>query len=125
MIGIHLKPLGILKSIRYYNMHHSHHKRIFKRCRRHELRPCERHGRGHMQDRAFTCSHKDSFHRILGHMAHHRRNMVRDRYGQPYKIQRRKMAAPFHCEIIQIQAAVPTWCGSFFHYTVRTVSHYI
>ena len=93
--------------------YYPHHKGLFERRRRHKLCPCKRHGRGNMQDRSFTYPHKDSFHRLLGHMVHHRRNVVCDRHGEPYKIQGRKMEASFNCEI-DIHNCCIDWVRQFF-----------
>ena len=98
--------ISIIGKSAYHNLtfllvagYYPHHKRIFERRRRYKLCPCKRHGGGNMQDRSFTYPHKDSFHRLLGHMVHHRCNVVCDCYGEPYKIQGRKMEASFNCKI--------------------------
>lgn len=93
--------------------YYPHHKRIFERRRRYKLCPCKRHGGGNMQDRSFTYPHKDSFHRLLGHMVHHRCNVVCDRYGEPYKIQGWKMEASCHSEI-DFHNCCTDWVRQFF-----------
>ena len=48
-----------------------------------------------------------------GHMVHHRRNMVCDRYGEPYKIQGWKMEASCHSEI-DFHNCCTDWVRQFF-----------
>lgn len=73
-----------------------------------------------MQDRSFTYPHKDSFHRILGHMVHHRRNVVCDGYGEPFKIQGRKMEASCHSEI-----DFQNCCTDWVRHSYRTIKKHV
>lgn len=76
LTGCFYWSLGIIHTVRGF----------FKRCRRHRICPCERHGGGHLPNRAFNSAHLRVRNRSLGHMAHHLLHLVCNGGSQPYEI---------------------------------------